>query len=144
MMASRMIYLIKRAEIEMTSRLFIALEPFGLTPIQYSLLYFIDISERDLSSAQLSRRFSVTPQSMNELVMLLERKKLLKKTADPSHRRIFRISLTKKGRQLLENSSHELDTLEENLLKDLTKKEITLLRSLIGRISEPAREKAIS
>jgi DNA-binding MarR family transcriptional regulator len=144
MMASSMIYLIKRAEIEMTSRLFIALEPFGLTPIQYSLLYFIDISERDLSSAQLSRRFSVTPQSMNELVMLLERKKLLKKTADPSHRRIFRISLTKKGRQLLENSSHELDTLEENLLKDLTKKEITLLRSLIGRISEPAREKAIS
>src|SRR6516225_10961633 len=98
-MTPRIIYLIKRAEIEVTARMSNALEASGLTPIQFSLLYFIDINKGDLSSAQLSRRFSVTPQSMNELVQVLQRKKLLKKNVDPSHRRILRISLTRKGRQ---------------------------------------------
>jgi DNA-binding MarR family transcriptional regulator len=72
------------------------LEACGLTPIQYSLLYFIDINKGDLSSAQLSRRFSVTPQSMNELVRVLQGKKLLKKNTDPAHGRILRISITRK------------------------------------------------
>jgi DNA-binding MarR family transcriptional regulator len=139
-MTPRIIYLIKRAEIEVTARMSNALEASGLTPIQFSLLYFIDVNKGDLSSAQLSRRFSVTPQSMNELVQVLQRKRLIKKNVDPSHRRILRISLTRKGRQLLEDSNHELDTLEEHLLKDLSEEEITILRSLLGKILESARK----
>ena len=81
-MTPRIIYLIKRAEIEITSRMGTALEEFGLTPIQFSILYFIDITKGDLSSAQLSRRFSVTPQSMNELIQVLQGKRLLKKNVD--------------------------------------------------------------
>lgn len=140
-MTPRIIYLIKRAEIEVTSRMSRALELFGLTPIQYSLLYFIDINKGDLSSAQLSRRFSVTPQSMNELVQLLEKKKLLKKNIDPSHRRILRISLTKKGKLLLETSNSALDELEENLLSGLSDAELNSFRHLLGSILESAREK---
>jgi DNA-binding MarR family transcriptional regulator len=139
-MTPRIIYLIKRAEIEITSRMVKTLEIWGLTPIQFSLLYFIDINKGDLSSAQLSRRFSVTPQSMNELVQVLQRKKLLKKNVDPSHRRILRISVTKKGKQLLENSNHALDSLESDLLKDLSKEEINTLRNLVGIVLETARE----
>src|SRR5215467_4880702 len=112
-MTPRIIYLIKRAEIEITSRMVNALEVWGLTPIQFSLLYFIDVNKGDLSSAQLSRRFLVTPQSMNELVQLLEKKKLIKKSVDPSHKRILRISLTKKGKQLLEKSNKATDELED-------------------------------
>ena len=143
-MTPRIIYLIKRAEIEVTSRMSKALELFGLTPIQYSLLYFIDINKGDLSSAQLSRRFSVTPQSMNELVQLLEKKKLLKKNIDPSHRRILRISLTKKGKQLLETSNSALDKLEENLLSGLSAPEINSFRHLLGSILGSARARPIA
>jgi|SRR6516225_3430797 DNA-binding MarR family transcriptional regulator len=142
-MTPRIIYLIKRAEIEITARLSLVLEEFSLTPIQYSLLYFIDIDKGDLSSAQLSRRFSVTPQSMNELVQLLEKKKLLKKNIDPAHRRILRISLTKKGKQLLEKSSKALDELEENLFSGLSLTEINELRHLLGMILETTRNKEI-
>ena len=139
-MTPRIIYLIKRAEIEVTSKMGKALEAYRLTPIQFSVLYFIDITKGDLSSAQLSRRFSMTPQSMNELVQVLQQKKLLKKNVDPSHRRILRISLTPKGRQLLENCNNELDKLEEGLLKDLSVMEINTLRSLIGTLLDTARE----
>ena len=130
----------KRAEIEITSRMTDDLEACGLTPIQYSLLYFIDINKGDLSSAQLSRRFSVTPQSMNELVQVLQVKKLLKKNADPAHGRILRISITKKGKQLLEESSHALDELENNLLKKFSGDDINALRSLVGKMLETAAE----
>jgi len=138
-MTPRIIYLVKRAEIEVTSKMGKALDVYGLTPIQFSVLYFIDITKGDLSSAQLSRRFSMTPQSMNELVQVLQQKKLLKKNVDPSHRRILRISLTPKGKQLLEACNKELDRLEENLLKDLSITEINTLRTLLGKILETVR-----
>jgi DNA-binding MarR family transcriptional regulator len=142
-MTPRVIYLIKRAEIEITSRISRALALLDLTPIQYTLLYFIDVNKGDLSSAQLSRRFLVTPQSMNELVQLLEKKKLVKKNVDPSHRRILRISLTKKGKQLLEKSNKSTDELEEKLFGELNPGELNGLRHLLGKILDSARKKPL-
>jgi DNA-binding MarR family transcriptional regulator len=139
-MMPRIIYLIKRAEIEITSRMGKALDTYGITPIQFTLLYFIDTAKGDLSSAQLSRRFSMTPQSMNELVQVLQRKKLVKKTADPAHRRILRISLTAKGKLLLANCNTALDTMEDILLKELTAAETNDIRTVIGKILAAARE----
>ncbi len=139
-MNPRMLYLIKRAEIEVTSRMSRALEKYDITPIQFTVLYFVDYDKGDLSSAQLSRRFSMTPQSMNELVAVLERKKLLKKTVDPAHKRILRISLTAKGNKLLNDCNSTLDMAETALLAGLSETETGTLRNLIGKILETARE----
>ena len=139
-MNPRILYLIKRAEIEVTSRMSRALEEFDITPIQFTILYFVDYDKGDLSSAQLSRRFSMTPQSMNELVSVLERKKLLKKSVDPAHKRILRLSLTARGKKLLQDCNAALDHLEESLLQELTAAETNTLRSLIGKILETAKD----
>lgn len=139
-MTPRIIYLIKRAEIEVTARMSKVLETYDITPAQFTLLYFIDTANGDLSSAQLSRRFSMTPQSMNELVQVLQRKKLLKKSVDPAHRRILRISLTAKGKQLLANCNTALDSMEEILLKDISPAEKDDVRNVIGKILAAARE----
>jgi DNA-binding MarR family transcriptional regulator len=139
-MNPRTLYLIKRAEIEVTSRMAKALEPYDITPIQFTVLYFVDYDKGDLSSAQLSRRFSMTPQSMNELITVLEKKKFLKKTTDPSHKRILRISLTAKGKKLLEDCNHEIDVVESQLLEPLTAKEVNVIGSLIGKILRSSRE----
>jgi DNA-binding MarR family transcriptional regulator len=143
-MTPRTLYLIKRAEIEVTSRMARALEEYAITPIQFTVLYFVDYDKGDLSSAQLSRRFSMTPQSMNELVAVLEKKKLLKKTLDPAHRRILRISLTAKGKKLLNDCNTALDLMEKTLLKGLSDKETQTLRNIIGRILETSRETSLS
>jgi DNA-binding MarR family transcriptional regulator len=134
-----MLYLIKRAEIEVSSRMGQALEQHDITPIQFTVLYFVDYDKGDLSSAQLSRRFSMTPQSMNELVTVLEKKKLIKKTVDPSHKRILRLSLTAKGKKLLEDCNHLMDYVEDELLKDMNETEIKKLREIIGKILVTAR-----
>jgi DNA-binding MarR family transcriptional regulator len=139
-MNPRTLYLIKRAEIEVTSRMARALEQYDITPMQFTVLYFVDYDKGDLSSAQLSRRFSMTPQSMNELVGVLERKKLLKKTTDPSHKRILRIAISLKGKRLLQACNHELDVLEVQILKQLNAQEIKTMRDLLGKILEGSHE----
>jgi DNA-binding MarR family transcriptional regulator len=139
-MNPRTLYLIKRAEIEVTSRMSLALEQFGVTPIQFTVLYFVNQDKGDLSSAQLSRRFSMTPQSMNELVAVLQRKKLVKKTVDAAHKRILRISLTAKGKKLLQDCNSTLDIMESSLLQSLSTAETDTLRKLIGKILESSRK----
>jgi DNA-binding MarR family transcriptional regulator len=142
-MNPRTLYLIKRAEIEITSRMAVTLAAYDITPIQFTVLYFVDYDNSDLSSAQLSRRFSMTPQSMNELVSVLERKKLLKKEADPSHRRILHLRITAKGKKLLAGCNKALDEMEKKLLKALSAAETQTLRSLIGKIVETAKQTAM-
>jgi len=139
-MNPRVIYLIKRAEIEITSRMSKALDLLGITPIQFTLLYFVKHDKGDFSSAQLSRRFQVTPQSMNELIAVLQTKKLLRKTVDPSHKRILRISLTPKGNQLLTSCNMALDAIEKELFEDLTNNEIDKIRDIIGKILATSRQ----
>ena len=119
-----------------------ALAAHDITPIQFTILYFVDYDKGELSSAQLSRRFSMTPQSMNELVTVLEKKMLLKKVIDPAHRRILRIGLTSKGKRLLEDCSIILDAVEEALLKRLSDNEKSTFRKAIGKILETSREDA--
>jgi DNA-binding MarR family transcriptional regulator len=133
-------YLIKRAEIEVTSRMTKTFETYDITPVQFTVLYFVDYHKGDLSSAQLSRRFSMKPQSMNELVSVLERKKLLKKSVNQSHARILHLLLTAKGKKLLADCNAALEVMEENLLKGLSDKEIQNLRNLIGKILEASKE----
>lgn len=139
-MNPRLLYLIKRAEIEVTSRMSDTLEPYEITPIQFTVLYFVDYDKGDLSSAQLSRRFSMTPQSMNELVKVLETKKLLKKTVDPAHKRILRLSLTSKGKKLLQDCNSALDMMESSLLASLSSTETDALRKIIGKILESSKK----
>jgi DNA-binding MarR family transcriptional regulator len=139
-MNPRLLYLIKRAEIEVTSRMSDTLEPYEITPIQFTVLYFVDYDKGDLSSAQLSRRFSMTPQSMNELVKVLETKKLLKKTVDPAHKRILRLSLTSKGKKLLQDCNSALDMMESSLLESLSSTETDALRKIIGKILESSKK----
>ena len=117
-----------------------ALDAFGVTPIQFTVLYFVKHDKGDFSSAQLSRRFSVTPQSMGELIRVLQRKKLVKKTVDPTHKRIMRISLTPKGNQLLTSCNIALDTIERELLEELTTGELDKFRDVIGKILAVSRD----
>jgi DNA-binding MarR family transcriptional regulator len=136
-MNPRVLYLIKRMEIESAARMADALQQYNLTPIQYAILYFVDHDKGDFfSSSQLSRRFSMTAQSMNEFVGVLEKKRLLKKTTDPSHKRILRIALTAKGKKTLKDCNRKLDVVEEKFLEKLTKRQTEIFRDLIGKIMD--------
>jgi DNA-binding MarR family transcriptional regulator len=139
-MSARTIYLIKRLETEVTANMIKILGGYDITPSQFIVLNFVGDNETDLSSAQLSRRFLMTPQSMNEVVTTLQRKELLERNTDPNHKRILRITLTEKGKEVLEICNAAMDEFEEKLLKKLKAKETEGFRGAIGKILENLKE----
>jgi DNA-binding MarR family transcriptional regulator len=142
-MKVRTVYLTKRIDTEVTLQMSKALSAFELTPLQFAVLSFVEAGKTNFSSAQLSRRFAMTPQSMNEIVRILLQKDLIIKTIDPAHKRILRLSLTESGRTILQKCNIAINAVERNLFGDLTEEEYNTFRNLMGKILEKARTSAL-
>jgi DNA-binding MarR family transcriptional regulator len=133
-MSVRTVYLIKRIETEVTVQMNKVLTDFGITLSQFIVLNFVNDNQSDLSSAQLSRRFKMTPQSMNETISSLRKKEFIIKNADLDNRRILRISLTEKGIEVLNKCNLSIDVVEQSLFSALSDSELENLRTLVGRV----------
>src|SRR5436190_1247194 len=68
-----------------------ALRHLELSSLQYTVLSVLAQNE-DLSSSRLSRRFYVTPQTMGEIILLLERKGLIERREDPANKKSLLLS----------------------------------------------------
>jgi DNA-binding MarR family transcriptional regulator len=139
-MPARTVYLIKRIETEITLRMNKVLSEYGITLAQYIILNFVNDNQKDLSSAQLSRRFKMTPQSMNETVTTLQKKEMLVKNIDTENKRILRISLTEKGVEVLSFCNAAIDTLEQNLFENVSTDDLASFRKVIGTVLETTRQ----
>src|SRR6185503_20860440 len=96
----RVSYLVKWVERGLRMRLDTILGELGVSTPEYTLLSVLARRE-GLSSAQLARRSLVSAQAMNQLVIALEKRRLIVRKADPDHGRIQRASLTPAGRKLV-------------------------------------------
>lgn len=139
-MPARTVYLIKRIETEVTARMNKALTEYDITLSQFIILNFVQDNPDDLSSAQLSRRFKMTPQSMNEVVTILQRKDLLLKNVDADNKRVLRISLTEKGIDTLKQCNTTIDALENELFEGFTEGDLGVFRNFMGRFLMGVRE----
>nr|WP_249209852.1 MarR family transcriptional regulator [Bradyrhizobium manausense] len=112
------------------TRLDDALRPLDLSSFQYTILSVL-ARNAGLSSARLSRRFYVTPQTMGEIILLLERKGLIERREDPSNRKAMLLSLTKSGVAACEKGDIIVSTLEQTIFEGHSKAELNLLRSVL-------------
>jgi DNA-binding MarR family transcriptional regulator len=129
---ARTSYLLRQAQLLAYVRIADCLRKYRITPMQYMLLSF---SRRngELSAAELARRFAVTPQSMNEAISALQRKRLLKRKEATEHRRIQRTSLTATGHSLLQKCDKEIDSIEQELFSALSRDELDSLRATLRK-----------
>ena len=130
-----MVYLFARIFYEMRSRTEEALKPHGLTPIQATILGTLE-RWPGLSSAELSRRFGVTPQTMGEMVANLERRNLVVRTQDPGNRRALRLNLTGEGRRMVELCNVATLAVEKDMFSAFTPKEVAELNRQLGRLHD--------
>ena len=138
-MPARTVYLIKRIETEVTAKMNKALTEYDITLSQFILLNFVNDHTDDLSSAQLSRRFNMTPQSMNEVVTTLQRKELIDKKVDADNKRVLRISLTEKGKETLILCNETIDSVEKDMFRSLSESDLAVFRGLIGDVLADTR-----
>ena len=116
--AVRLSYVIARLDRALRRRIEEALEPFGLSLPQFTTLSVLS-RRSGLSNAQLARRAYITPQSMNEVVLGLERRGLLARRPDPAHRRILRAAVTAEGRDVLARCEALVAEMEKTMLAAL-------------------------
>lgn len=126
------------------------LKEYGLTSLQYTILSVIN-RRSGLSSAELSRLFFVTPQTIGPILTQLEKRDLLVREENPGNRRLLAIKLTELGRQYLESSDLKIEKIERTIFGDMSEAELqrfrqTLLavtqRSTSGSWQEQEREEA--
>jgi DNA-binding MarR family transcriptional regulator len=116
----------------------VGLRPWGLSVQQYTTLSIL-AARPDLSNAQLARRALVTPQSMLEILAMLERRGLVQRRADPTHGQILRATLTPAGNALLKTADPAVEEIHAQIFDGLSAPERAAaeraLRRAMGRLS---------
>src|SRR5580693_8231975 len=122
-----LLYLMKRVELAVRSRLDEIVRPAGLTAAQYTALTVLERHD-DMSSAQLARHSFVTAQSMADMITTLEARGLIERHRDRVDRRRLVVALTADGRELLDRYRDRVTALEAQMLSGLTRAEISSMR----------------
>ncbi len=134
-------YLVKRVETLARVHIESELRGYGITSGQYMLLSLV-AREGGISSAELARRMTVTPQSMNESIAALEQKALIRRTEDRDNRRILQIALTREGRRMLTACDRSVDRVEAELFGGLKSTRLNDLRATLEAVIDAATERA--
>lgn len=89
----------------------VALEPLGITHVQYALLAVLaaDDAKRGLSQAEISGRSGVDPMTTSQVIRNLEGRQLVLRTASETDRRAQQVSLTASGRALVRKAQPKVD-----------------------------------
>jgi DNA-binding MarR family transcriptional regulator len=107
-----------------------ALQDTDLTAAQASVLTELAYGQAR-SNAELARFHSVTPQSMVEMLISLERRGLISRSAKPEGGRAMPAELTREGHARLLSVHMAMRQVEQRLLKSLSPTRISQLRKLL-------------
>jgi DNA-binding MarR family transcriptional regulator len=129
-----LLYLVGRMDRVVRRAIGSVLKARGLSVNQYTTLSVL-ARRSGLSNAQLARRSLVSPQSMNEVLLTLEERGLVRRQAHPDHGRILLARLTARGRSLLARCDAEVHDVEARMVSGMRDEDRTALRrALLGGI----------
>jgi DNA-binding MarR family transcriptional regulator len=128
-------YSLKIAQHRLRQRLEAELEGTGVSAAQNAVLLAIGHNPR-ISNAALARAAFVTPQSMQGMLVTLERDGMITRRPHPDHGRIIMTELTEKGRAAAEAGIVASEAAERQMLSGLTPDEARLLGELLNRCAD--------
>lgn len=112
-------YLLYRVTAVLRPEVSAALSPLGLTLPEFVCLRVLSLTP-GLSSAELARHASVTPQAMNTVLRKLEDLGVVARPASVSSGRALPASLTSQGHELLQQAEIVVRAADDRILGRLT------------------------
>jgi DNA-binding MarR family transcriptional regulator len=109
------------------------LKNFGLTPCQFDVLLSL-WGEDGIVLSELGRRVSRDSPTITGVVDRMEKKMLVKRTRDDSDRRVVKVVLTPKGKNMQEQLSTTKKRIMEKITTNLSLKEIQQLGILLDKM----------
>jgi DNA-binding MarR family transcriptional regulator len=125
-------YHLKITQHRLRQRLDAELARVGTTAPQNAVLLAIAGDPR-ISNADLARAAFVTPQTMQGILVNLERAGLIVRSPHPEHGRLIMIELTSAGQQAVAQGAKAADIVERKMLSRLSTEEAGMLRELLKR-----------
>ena len=125
-------YNLKIAQHRLRQRLDAELAPFGITAPQNAVLLAV-AGNPQISNAELARAAFVTPQTMQAILVNLERGGLIVRRPHPGHGRVLMTELTKAGREVVAEGATASDVVERQMLSLLSAEEAKILCELLKR-----------
>jgi DNA-binding MarR family transcriptional regulator len=113
-----LIYIVGRVDQGIRQEMRLRLSDWDLSVPEFTALAVLK-RRPGLSNAQLARRSLVRPQSMNEILVKLEARGLLRREVDPDHARILRAALTPEGLKVLAAAEPAVKAIQDELFAEV-------------------------
>ncbi len=123
-------YNLKITQHRLRQRLDAELARFGITAPQNAVLLAVAGNPR-ISNAELARAAFVTPQTMQGILVNLERVGLIERSPHPEHGRVIMTELTEAGKKVVAEGAKAADVVERQMLSRLSIEEAQLLCHLL-------------
>jgi DNA-binding MarR family transcriptional regulator len=120
------------------------LSPYGVTPVQYALLKVL-WEKDDQSGAELGERLLLDSATITGLLDRLEQAGLIERRAHATDRRVNRVVLTARGRDLQFSLDFEMDQMNQDFLGEFSAEEAQVLRKFLTFIAswKPAEKTVV-
>lgn len=130
----RTLYLVKQVQYKTFLRLEAALQPLGITTTQFRILTALSRGENKRSSAELSRIFGVTPQTMIKQIVSLESNGLIERNLAKGSKRVLEVSMTEAGRGALRACDKAATAVETAIFASFGPGELATYRALMEKV----------
>lgn len=131
-------FALKQAQHALRVRLDAELREIGLTMPQYAVLACLQ-GKPGASNATLARTAFVTPQTMQAILVALERNGFIVRTAHPEHGRVLKTELTASGRGILDRASGIVADTEFRIRTAVAPLDPRIVTATLLRIAEALR-----
>ena len=131
-------FALKMAQQALRTHMDAALQRIGLTTPQYAVLNLLMV-EPGASNAVLARRSFVTPQTMQGIVVALERAGFIVRAPHPDHGRVQTTELTDRGREVLAAATGIVAGAEARLREASSPLDPQAVAALLLRLAEALR-----
>jgi len=126
-------YNARRAALAVISVFLDRMAPFGLRPVDFSVLSLIHHNP-GVTARQLCNALGLLPPNMVGIINQFEQRGLLERRPHPSDRRAQGLHLTPQGHALMNEAESTARALEEGVAHRLSPKEQGTLKSLLRKI----------
>jgi DNA-binding MarR family transcriptional regulator len=132
---TRTFYLINRVNAAVNVQMERILRPLEITVTQYTCLSRIRGHEV-MSSAKLARAHRVSPQTMYEMIINLEKRGFLKREKARENKKQLVVSLTRQGHKILDLCDRKMDEIEPLIFAGINTAHHALFRELLQTVIE--------
>ncbi len=98
------------------------------------IIGYINRSEGDVLQRDLEQEFGITRSTASKVLILLEKKGLIKREGVSHDGRLKKLTLTEKGREIADHMRINGDRMESRLTQGFTEQELDTLQSYLSRM----------